>query len=143
MNATRATELRSAQGFTLIEVMVVVVIVAILASVAFPAYLDHVRRARAADAMGALAGWATRMEQYYLDNRNYGPGACGISAPTVKNYALTCALTGGGQGFTLTATGQVNSEGTYTLREGNQKATTMFKGAATSATCWLLKGSEC
>lgn len=143
MNTACVTRVRYTQGFTLIEVMVVVVIVAILASIAYPSYLDQVRRARATDALSALANWATQMEQYYLDNRNYGAGGCGIAAPTVKHYAMACALTAGGQGFTLTATGQINSEGTYTLREGNQKATTMFKGAASSATCWLLKGDEC
>ena len=143
MTAVRLALLRNSRGFTLVEVMVVVAIVAILVSVGLPAYNDYVRRARAADAFGGLASWAMRLEQFYLDNRNYGAGGCGIAAPVVNNYTMACAVTGGGQGFTLTATGQISNEGTYTLSEGNQKTTTMFKGSSTSKTCWLLKGTEC
>ncbi|MDD2883790.1 MAG: type IV pilin protein [Dechloromonas sp.] len=133
----------SEQGFSLIELMVVVVIIGILTSIAIPSYTDYVRRSRAASALGELSSWAARMEQSYLDNRNYGAGACRIAAPTLADYAMACALTNGGQGFTLTATAQINNEGGYTLREGNQKGTTVFKGGAVAKTCWLVKGDEC
>lgn len=145
MRFRRELKIRAA-GFTLIELMIVVVIIGILTSVALPSYNDHVRRSRAASALGELSSWAARMEQSYLDNRNYGAGACRIAAPTVgadTKYTLTCALTNGGQGFTLTATAQLNSEGTYTLSEGNQKATSVFKGSAVTKSCWVVKGNEC
>ncbi len=133
-------------GFTLIELMIVIVIIGILTSVALPSYNDYVRRSRAASALGELSSWAARMEQSYLDNRNYGAGACRIAAPTIgadTKYALACALTNGGQGFTLTATAQVDNEGTYTLSEGNQRGTSVFKGSSVTKTCWVVKGNEC
>lgn len=134
---------RSMHGFSLIELMLVVAVIGILLSIAVPGYMDHVRRSRAVEAVSQLSTWGSRMEQSYLDNRNYGDGGCRIATPVAQHYTLSCALTNGGQGFTLTATAQINSEGTYTLSEGNQKSTTQFKGASASKACWLIKGQEC
>lgn len=130
-------------GFSLIELMVVLVIIGILTGVALPAYNDHVRRSRAANALGEMSAVSARMEQSYLDNRNYGVGACGIAMPTVPDYTIACVLTNGGQGFTLTATATINNEGGYTLGEGNQKGTSLFKAGSVSKPCWLVKGDEC
>ena len=143
MNSRRPTFNPFQTGFTLIELMIVVVIISVLTAVALPAYNDYTRRARAADAVSQLSSWSSRMEHYYLDHRNYGTGACGIATPTVNHYTLTCALTSTDQGYTLTATAQINNEGAYTLSEGGQKQTTLFKGSSTSKNCWLLKGTEC
>lgn len=131
------------RGFTLVELMVVVAIIAILSSIAIPSYQDYVRRSRAANALGELSSWGARMEQSYYDNRNYGAGACSIAAPTVDKYAMACALTNDGQGFTLTATAQINNEGVYSLSEGNQRGTSVFKGGSVTKTCWLVRGDEC
>lgn len=58
-------------GLTLIELMIVVVIIGILASIAYPAYQDQVRKSRRSDGKAALQTLATRLEQYYLDNKQY------------------------------------------------------------------------
>lgn len=60
-----------AAGFTLVELMIVVVIIGIITAIAYPAYQDHVRKSRRADGKAALQGLATRLEQYYLDNKQY------------------------------------------------------------------------
>lgn len=133
-------------GFSLIELMIVVAIVGILGAIALPAYNDHVRKARAADALAQLSSYASRLEQFYLDNRKYGDDACGISASAFSSdsYTLSCAVTKSGQGFTLTATAQIGTEGVYTLDEGGGKQSTAFKGASISGkSCWLIRGSEC
>ena len=58
-------------GFTLIELMIAVVVLAILAMVAIPAYNDSVQKARRSDAKSTLTQVASRMEQFFLDNKTY------------------------------------------------------------------------
>ena len=150
---------RSAAGFTLIEVMIVVAIVAILAAVALPAYNDYVRRGQLPEAFGALADYRVKMEQYYQDNLSYGSSgtnvcADGASAPSWNNFApggqkyftYSCATTNAGQNYTITATGVAGQVGgsnqhIYTINDANARTTTKFKGATSTATCWLVKSS--
>lgn len=146
---------REARGFTLIEAMVTVAIVAILASVALPAYGDYVRRGQLPEAFTHLSDLRVKLEQYYQDQRNYGSAACAdaAGAPAWANFApngadhfgFACTLTDGGQGYVLAATGS-NGRAVghrYTITHDNLRATTQFKGAAVSRSCWLAKGSEC
>lgn len=62
---------KNSKGFTLIELMIAVVVIAILAMVAIPAYNDTVQKARRSDAKSTLTQAASRMEQYFLDNKSY------------------------------------------------------------------------
>lgn len=62
---------RNADGFTLIELMIVVVIVGILASVALPSYRDYVIKGNRAAAQQLMLAMANKEEQYLLDNRAY------------------------------------------------------------------------
>jgi len=148
---------RSSRGFTLIELLITVAIVGILASVALPSYRDYVRKGQVPEAFGALSDYRVKLEQYFQDNRNYGTGtACanGTNAPSWNNFtptgakyfSYTCALTGSGSGYTLTATNtaSMSSGHVYTINQNNQRTTTTFKGAAvTSKNCWLVNGTEC
>lgn len=144
--------MNTARGFTLIEVMIVVAILGILAAVAYPSYQDYVDRGKAADATATLGDQRVRMEQYFQDNRNYGGAACrdaGASPQTwpvrsSKNYFdITCALTNGGAGFTLTATSVSGPSFVYTVNQNNVRATTSFKGATpTCSNGWQTKKGE-
>jgi len=62
---------RGAQGFTLLELMVVVVVVGILAAIAYPSYQEQIRKSRRSDAKNALADLASRQQQYFADNKTY------------------------------------------------------------------------
>jgi type IV pilus assembly protein PilE len=142
--------LRHRRGFTLIELMIVVAIVAILASVALPAYGEYVRRGQITPAFNRLADYAAKMEQYYQDNRSYGAGACGVGATwatfgTMGQFNYTCAVTGGGQGFTVTAdgTGGRAVGHTYWIDHNGAQGTTQFKGQGVAATCWLARDTSC
>src|SRR5678815_2767162 len=72
---------RGAQGFTLIELMVVVAIVGIIAAIAMPSYTEQVHKSRRADAVRALGQLQLNLERWRAENPCYGESAVG-SCPT-------------------------------------------------------------
>ncbi len=127
---------RPARGFTLIEVLITVAIVSILAAVALPNYTAYITRSKIVEATTSLTDMRTRLEQYFLDSRQY-PGSCIASAagpapagqiylPSASKYfTATCALTA--TTYTVTATGNAaqNMGGfVYTIDQGNNRRTT-------------------
>jgi len=132
-------------GFTLIELMITVAIVAILASVALPAYNAYIQRSRVPVALDNLSAYATSMEQRYQDTGNYGAANCGVAVPgSVDNFAVTCAISNLGQGFTATATGSGRMAGyTYTINHTGVRATTAHPRGVPGTNCWSLRGSTC
>lgn len=139
--------MNSSRGFTLIEVMIVVAIIGILSAIAIPAYGDYVKRSKVTEATSALADYRIRMEQYYQDNRNYGPGDCGVVEPTAKYFTISCALTNSGQGYLTTATNKASvgldasGDFVYTINHANVKTTTKAWGAS-GGNCWVMKKGE-
>ena len=133
------------RGFTLIELMVSVAVVAILAAVALPSYSSYVQRSRVPVALDTLSAYYTRMEQRFQDVGNYDSGtACASSLPAVANFAVSCALTNSGQGFTATATGSGQLAGyTYTITHAGARNTTAHPKGTPATACWSTKGSVC
>ena len=135
-------------GFTLIELMIAVAIVAILAAIAIPSYTGYVQRSRISEATNELATLRMRLEQYYQDNRNYGPagGACGVTPPSADAFDIVCALGGSNQEYLATATGKAsrNMAGfTFTINHDNLRQTTAFPGASSlPRDCWLLRAGD-
>lgn len=143
--------MRTARGFTLLELMIAVAIVAILAAVALPTYRDYVTRGKLTEAQAALGSQRVRMEQYYQDLRTY-TGACDAgTVATVSDthyFTVKCDIAGNGQSYTLRAAGSSGSgvEGfEFTVTETNQRATTATPTDWTAnANCWIrTKGGEC
>ncbi len=148
----------AANGFTLIELMIVVVIVGILSMIAYPSYSNYVARGKIVEGHSLLADYRIRIEQYYQDNRNYAPanGPCGAVAPASEHsyFTLTCVAASDNAGnpaqtFIATATSNAGQglgaagNYVYTINETNAKATTKFQGNTTNKSCWLVKGGEC
>ena len=68
------TQLKTANGFTLIEFLIVVALVGFLLTIALPSYQDYVRRGKIGEATSELAAFRARQEQYFQDNRTYVSG---------------------------------------------------------------------
>ena len=82
---------RVAQGFTLVELMVVVAIVAIISAVAFPSYQDSVRKGRRADAMAAIAAIQQSQERWRGNNSAYSTSLTqlNVTEPALYSLAVT------------------------------------------------------
>lgn len=134
---------RTANGFTLIEMMVTVALVGILTAVALPQYRDYVTRARLGDAFAALATVQPAAEQYWSNQRTF-VGFDRLPVNTANfTYALTSATV---PAYTVTATGIGSATGfTYTVDQSGARATTNSpSGWGTSTTCWVdRKGGAC
>ena len=148
---------RRVRGFTLIEVMITVAVVAILAAVALPSYNDYITRSKIIEATSGLSDIRVRLEQYFLDSRQY-PTACTAPAAgpapatqiylpaSSKYFTFTCALTA--TTYTVTATGKATtgmSGFVYTVDQANNRKTTGlpsgWAGAGAGSTCWVAKKS--
>ena len=131
--------MKTAKGFTLIELMIVVVVIAILAAVAVPAYTEYVTRGKLVEGTSALSDGRVKMEQFFQDNRTYvgGPAPVATTNFTYATSNLSNAT------YTITANGTGNlSAFHYTINEGNTKTSTTPWG--NSATCWVVKkGGGC
>ena len=98
-----------AQGFTLIEVMIVVVVVGILMAVAIPSYREYVLRSHRSSAQAFMSTVANRQAQYLLDARAYAGshGALGLTVPSdvAARYSFSTVVVGGPPpGYTFQAT---------------------------------------
>lgn len=140
--------LRRTRGFTLIELMITVAVIGILAAIGYPSYTEYVRRGKISEATSALSVMRVQLEQWYQNNRNYGPtaGTCGVAVPSSPSFAFACSTSGtNNQAFLLTATGTAAggmSGYVFTLNESNAQATTEFAGATVTAMCWMKRRGE-
>lgn len=95
--------LKSGNGFTLIELMIVVAIIGIIAAIAYPNYIQYIEQARRADAQGALMGLAGAMERHRAANGTYANAATGPSdTGSPRIYATESPLDGTPKFYDLT-----------------------------------------
>lgn len=140
---------RAQRGFTLIEVMVVVAIVGILAAIALPNYADYIKRGKIIEATSGLSDLRQRMEQHFLDNRQY-LGFCasanGLAAvqPNVKAFVLDCPNETVST-YRLRATGDpaqgMSNSFVYTIDNTGAKTSTGPAGWTGNPNCWAVRQS--
>ncbi len=147
--------IKKANGFTLIELMIVVVIIGILAAVVYPSYQDNIKQTRRNDAQGVLTSFAAAMERRYtIENTFTGAAAGGANtgAPTI--FPTQSPLEGSTKYYNLTI--QAATATTFTLRAtpiGSQAGDGYLEllssglkrwdvnGAGTVKNCW--RESDC
>jgi type IV pilus assembly protein PilE len=141
--------MKKQSGFTLVEIFITIAIIAILSAIAIPQYQDYVARGQLPEAHAGLSAFRVQMEQYYQDNRNYGPGTCGAAAPAYRYFTHTCVTTNANQGYLATATGSSGrvTGFTFTINEQNARATTAaptgWGTPSMPATCFVMRKGSC
>ncbi len=104
----KSTARRFAQGFTLIELMLVLAVAGVLSGVAYPSFMGQLQKIRRADAMVAVLQVQAAQERWRANNLAYGTlaeiGVAGtsaaghyalqINAPSASGYEIVAAATG-------------------------------------------------
>jgi type IV pilus assembly protein PilE len=153
-------------GFNLIELMIAMAITGILTVIAVPSYNGYVARGKLSEATSYLSDFRARLEQYYQDNRSYGPagGRCGDTnndgdgndtgeIPDVAElgyFTITCAVTAGNnQAYTASISNLANkglgdaSSYVFTVTEANVRRTTAFPSATgLPKNCWIVRAGD-
>lgn len=128
----------NAQGFTLIEMMIVVAIVAILAAIAMPSYQSHVVRSARVQAQAELLELSSLQEKIFLNSNAYcasvttaynatSTGGLGRASGKTNDgrYDLALDITTPSQTYVLTATpvsgGPQDGDGNISISESGQR----------------------
>jgi len=111
--------MRTQQGFSLIELMIVVAIIGIIAVIAVPSYQSHVVKGNRAAAQAFMVDVANREKQYLLDARAYTNNftTLGISAPAEvsRHYATITIACNDGVSAATGCTIVANNPPTFTI----------------------------
>jgi type IV pilus assembly protein PilE len=93
------------RGYTLVELMITVAVLTILAGIAVPLYSGYIREGHLTTMRSSMAGLRTILEDYRLENGDYGPGAVGLDninttyewepGGDLGAYSFTVAVAGG------------------------------------------------
>jgi type IV pilus assembly protein PilE len=141
MQSNRRVSRRAANGFTLVEVVIVVLILSVLAAISYPAYQNSVVKARRNAAKACVMEASQFLERFYTTNLTYVGAAfpgCNAGTDVTNHYAVVPAVAGP-RAYTVTATPlglQLVKDtqcGTLSLNNTGLKTKT---GSASVDYCW-------
>ena len=137
--------MKSENGFTLIELMIVVAVVGILAVIAYPSYNQYVTRSNRSVAASFMLSVANKQEQYMLDARQYASALSTLNlappAEVSKNYAITVVANNAATppSYTITATptgAQLSNDKNCANLTLDQTGAKGISGTGSVAACW-------
>jgi len=103
----------TANGFTLLELLIAIVLVGVLASIALPSYLDSVRKGRRSDAVAHLQRVQQAQERHRANNMSYTNDLSSLSpalsATSPDRYYTVAVTDASASGYTATATPMAGS----------------------------------
>ena len=137
--------IKTARGFTLIELMIVVAVIGIISAIAYPSYTEYVRRGHRADARSGLL-----QAQQWLERAATATGTYPTSLPTSltwggdanKRYTIAFQAGNTGTSYTLIATPKGSQTGdkcgNLTLSSTGERGAANKKAGETgyNADCW-------
>ena len=128
--------IRSAHGFTLVELMIVVAVIGIIAAIAYPAYTDSVLKGRRAQGRAALAELLQQQERYMTQNNCYlgfSNNSSGVASASAPSPSTACG------GVTASSVPLKNFAGESLARASYMLSATVCPGSGSStlsiATC--------
>ena len=131
----------SAQGMTLIELMIVLAIVAIILTFAVPSYREYVLRSNRTEAMNFILETAACQERVFTKINRYATDRCIDNALTANGlYNVTMTTSDANQNFLLTAAPQgaqaEDSCGSMTLTNTGIRGSSNAVSPVQIADCW-------
>ncbi|MDD4929991.1 MAG: type IV pilin protein [Gallionella sp.] len=137
--------MKSAGGFTLVELMIVVAIVGILAAIAYPSYSQYITKSNRSAAQSFMLTISNKQEQYMLDARRYAATVnqlhLNIPAEVSRNYSVSVVTDNAATppGYLISAepvgAQQANDPSCATLSL-DQTGAKGISGTGSVASCW-------